>query len=122
MGFPLLGTAVSTVAGGVDGVISATDADAGRDLWYKQYATWYGGALAVAGLAGGYFGAHHEIYEPAMYVGSALLARRAGFALLERSQTKPVQAFGRTQVTPRIANSRTAPMAYKTRQRASMVG
>ena len=115
----LLPTAISAVAGGVDGVIAATDADSSRTEFIKQWSTYYQGALLLGGGVLGFAGIDPDFWEPMVFMGAGLLARRGGFAVVEAGQTTKVPAQGRTRNVP----SNTPVLAsYRKKQQPSVVG
>lgn len=121
LNFPVLPLTVTAVAGLADGAISATDANAGRVKWDRQFATYFQGGLLAAGLVGGLAGAHPDWYEPPLFASATLMARRLGFMAMERSKQPPVPAYGggRVSVAPYTA---AYDAAFRTQQIPNPLG
>lgn len=112
MRFPVQPTLVSAVAGGVDGVLAASDWKSGRAHQgiTREYSTYYEAALIVGGAFAGSSGIHPDTWEPLIMAGAALLGAKLG-AKASGAMASPAAATSSTPTTA-TASGRVHVMPY----------
>jgi hypothetical protein len=91
--FPFVPLAESVAIAAVDGVLSSSDASAGRTTLQHSHASWWqAGVLAVGVLLEVTGKAKAYITEPMLFVPAALFAREQAFKFSQSGAATPIAA------------------------------